>query len=103
MSYGGWSNYETWSVDLCWLNDQGIYNDVREMVDDAVDVYGLADALRDYADEREDMNGLTDLGRQLLTATYSEIDWYELAESFWNDYRNDEDAEATDPNMDDDE
>lgn len=100
MTYNGWSNYETWSVDLIWTNDEGTYNEIVEMTRDAIDVYGLADALKTRADDLEDMDSLTDLGRQLLTAAYSEINWTELAENFWNSYR-DEDAEATDPNMDD--
>lgn len=32
MSYNGWKNYETWNVALWLDNDQGTYNETREMM-----------------------------------------------------------------------
>lgn len=86
MSYAGWSNYETWSVDSVCMNDQGIYNDVREMVNDADDTWDLAQRLSSYMEETQ-FPELGELAGQLLTAAISQIDWQELAEAWWTDYR----------------
>ena len=45
--YNGWSNYETWAVNL-WMNgDQGYYEQLCEILSSHSDLYGQAEALED--------------------------------------------------------
>lgn len=36
-TYNGWANYPTWCVSLWLSNDEGLYNQSREIVQEAVD------------------------------------------------------------------
>ena len=45
--YNGWSNYETWAVNL-WMNgDQGYYEQLCEILSSHSDLYGQAEELED--------------------------------------------------------
>ena len=99
-TYNGWTNYETWCVNLWLTNDQASYEywntAAREQLEAAPDSrlvwddnylvrnaarYLLADQLRDElkdADIFEEPNLFTDL----LTAALDRVDWQEIAEAF---------------------
>lgn len=92
-TYNGWTNYETWNVALWLGNDEGTYNLVREMADEAkasdraVTGYMGATAANVLADALEDLvkTDAPDLGASmyadLLGAALSEVNWYEIAEN----------------------
>ena len=91
--YNGWTNRETWAVNLWVTNDQGLMNGVDEAMRDAYDaegenyrldeVYcGVIDALFDYD------NGLP--SRELLLmrddiGSLWRVNWGELAEAWVSD------------------
>jgi len=109
--YNGWANYETWSVALVVDNDEGTYNERRELVarlaeEARADVpdwstvedhvrYRVADGLKDWVEEAmpdlteptpgyfEPAGGpLSYLWSQLLSAALSEVEWSELADAW---------------------
>jgi len=103
-SYNGWSNYETWAVNLWLTNEQGIYNFCRGLARRAVrdapeceqvregiwtvevaKKFLLADQLKSSV---EDMNPLTDkasMFTDLLNAAISEVNWDEIATALLDD------------------
>jgi hypothetical protein len=93
-TYNGWSNYETWNVALWIDNEPGTYEERRRLSRMARDKNELAESIKTWV--RDEM--APDLGASmfadLLGAALSEVDWYELAENWWDDDH--EPEEATD-------
>jgi hypothetical protein len=91
--YNGWKNNETWAVNLWLTNDEASESEVRRLTADADDLAGLSASLKDYVEE-----GAPDLGpclySDLLGAALSEVDWYEIAEHYWEDFRDKDEDDA---------
>ncbi len=89
--YNGWSNYETWCVNLWLSNDQGIYEAVNELIDgydEDANVVAIADDIEAFVGElpecasvREQASFVSDL----LGAALSVVDWYEIATTWISD------------------
>lgn len=98
-TYEGWANRETWATNLWFANDEGLYNQVREMAQEAISFASdaddasyqlvtmlkqLMDELTDASQSRGDWEGvkptdelvtmIEDIGSQWR------IDWHEIAE-----------------------
>lgn len=99
--YNGWTNYETWNVNFWLTNDSGsveYYNELAEesYIDAKPDKYftqeeratlELSDRIKE---EIEDMNPLIDgasMFSDLLGASLSTVNWYEVAKYFIEDYK----------------
>jgi hypothetical protein len=84
--YQGWDNYQTWVVNLWIDNEQGSQETSNaiaiETRKEDVDEWrrDLADALKEWIEEN-----MPDLGASmwsdLLRSAWSEINWYEIAET----------------------
>lgn len=89
--YNGWKNYETWLVALWINNDQGTqetaHNMAKEYRGNEHTNYDLSHALKEWIEEMNPLNEGADLFTDLLNAALSEVDWYEIAESFFNDIK----------------
>jgi len=104
--YNGWTNYETWAVNLWASNDQGSDEYYRETAQDAYDnaeeetradgtvlftreeraTLTLADRLKDEHEERQsELTGVTGVFSDLLSAALSEVNWHEIAEHYISD------------------
>lgn len=99
--YNGWSNYETWAVNLWMTNDAGGCEYWTEQAQEAYEgaeagkhyasqtreehaTSILADMLKDSHEERAEELGLLDGDKagvfaDLLGAAMSEVDWHEIA------------------------
>jgi len=93
QGYQGWKNHATWAMNLWINNEEGTYNEAREMAeaakkqaeaDDREPAVVLADALSEVWEER-----MPDLGASvwsdLLTSAFRDIDWDEIADGFLED------------------
>ena len=92
-TYNGWTNYETWVVNL-WMGEDGSgYWDERAR--EAKDTYELSQMLKD---EHEEMAPeTTGVFADLINAALSEVNWYEIAEGLREDIEDeDEDADEDD-------
>lgn len=102
--YNGWTNYETWNLNLWLDNDQGtqeywreraeqIYRDTDPGEDRRSDATNeLAEALKDETQENQPQidNGFY---ADILSAAVSEVNWYEIAEYWISDVADEIDAD----------
>ncbi len=92
-TYNGWSNYETWNVNLWLSNEEPLYDEVRRMADvarDDTDIeqarQELADDLKPFVEElvfgNEEVYGIRG---DLLNHALGMVDWYEIATTWIED------------------
>ncbi len=94
-SYNGWSNYETWVVNLWLGNDESSYNTCRtlaqrcykEAVADQVlsrkerACSQLANELKEMVEDGNPLASEASVYSDLLNASISEVNWKEIANS----------------------
>jgi hypothetical protein len=98
--YNGWTNYETWCVNLWLTNDEGSDGYWRERAEDAWSrasadktftrkesaALALSDELKtEITDAAPGLHGYG-LYSDLMTAALGEVDWYEIAQAFLEEY-----------------
>jgi hypothetical protein len=99
-TYNGWTNYETWVVNLWMDNEQGSHDywlEVAQEVSNDLEtptnsmtrmdeaIYILADKLKDYHEEAKDeileRSGMeASVWADLLGSALCEVNWREIAE-----------------------
>lgn len=80
-TYNGWTNYETWCVNLWLSNDQGSYNATREIVAEGED-YEAAERLKEWVAAEGFPLKEPSLYSDLLTGALSEVNWLEVVKAF---------------------
>lgn len=79
--YNGWTNRETWLVNLWLTNDEATYASAREAVSrEGVNLYRSGQALHDIVDEL--VGEQTGFVADLINAALARVNWREIAESF---------------------
>jgi hypothetical protein len=95
QGYNGWSNYETWCVNLWLSNDEGLYHETRQLLRGCGRRYDRADALNCWV--RDDL--APDLGAtfaaDLLGSALGSVDWYEIADAWTEDDEEEEEEDES--------
>jgi hypothetical protein len=87
--YNGWTNYETWVVNLWLDNEEGSQRFCNEMAMEALDDSegdvdraspAMARTLRDHLEEG--MPELAGLWQDLLRSAFDSVNWDEIARSW---------------------
>ena len=92
--YNGWTNYETWCVNLWITNDQGSQDYWNESAESALEAVPpavftreenaacrLADQLKQTFEDESPLADQPGLYADLLNAALSEVNWCEIAKS----------------------
>jgi hypothetical protein len=89
MAYNGWTNKETWLVNLWYMDGMPDY--FRDMEQDYVEASELEETVRYIAEECEALSQLkAGLLSDFINTCWAEVNWQELADSL-NDTLKDED------------
>jgi hypothetical protein len=85
--YNGWTNYETWRVNLELFGGFDVSDYAPECIRDD-DAYSLSKLLKEYADDAIDQDGtLEGLAVDYARAFLSGVNWYEIAEHLLDDIK----------------
>jgi hypothetical protein len=75
MKYQGWSNHETWCINLWLTNDVKLYHGLIEYVND-----DDAGGLKNWVEDMQPDLGCS-IWDDLITTALGEVNWYEIIES----------------------
>lgn len=86
--YNGYTNYETWLVNL-WMDSDGITNYFGETIDARTNAYDLGKEISEYYDEDSErvFGGKAGLYADIVTQTLKEVNWQEIASGIIDSYR----------------
>ena len=80
-TYNGWTNYETWAVNLWLSNDQGSYEYWNEVATEADNKHDLADILESQHYEcYNDPDNTYGLKDDISKKDLKQVDWDEVAQ-----------------------
>ena len=80
--YNGWTNYETWVVNL-WIGEsQDFWDDITSSSDSVADI---ANMLKDYHMEDNPLVDNANVYTDLLGGALSSVNWREIAQHFIDD------------------
>lgn len=95
--HNGWANYPTWAVNLWLANDEGLYNETRDMARAAIDGdhptskywtveesrrFNLADAIKAWVTDDLAPDLDASFASDLLGYALDQVDWHEIADSW---------------------
>lgn len=80
--YNGWTNWETWCVNL-WLDNEYGYAGLEETIAGDTNRYAAGDMLKEYAEQivYGDDDAPASLATDLVNGSLSEVNWEEIADS----------------------
>ena len=86
MQYNGWTNYETWKVNLELIDSEYL----GEILEDFDDFDNFVDAVKDHAEEYAYLNVQENsFAESAVHALLADVNWYEIAEHIQMAYAED--------------
>jgi len=93
LEYNGWTNYETWNYKLWLDNDEKGYNLIQSLVKSVIktereknQVFKMSEMLKMECLNNEP-NLKPSFYSDVLSASLKEVNFYEIAEAYINDYK----------------
>ena len=85
--YGGWTNHETWAVNLWLSNDEGLYNEVCEIVKNSEDKCGAEKNIKEYVEDLKEMSKSREAGEELKSmfddiGSMWRVNWREISKAW---------------------
>ena len=90
--YNGWYNYETWLCALWLQNDQNSCEYWDEVTNEVADIEDLSNYIKEQVEECNPVTEESGLYADLMNAAIAEVNYYEIAKHFWEDYRIDDET-----------
>ena len=82
ITYNGWTNHETWLVNLWFNENQFSYQILRNICKQDVDSYLNAAELENLVqDQFEEEFESSDMWRDLMSSSLSKVNWVEIIEN----------------------
>ena len=91
--YNGYTNYETWCISLWLDNDEGTQDYMIDLTKQARKPYLLADMIKEYVEEYNPLASDASMYSDLLGAAISNCNFDEIANGYWQEWHEDEEAE----------
>jgi hypothetical protein len=95
--YQGWKNYATWGVALILDNNRDMYEYMQQQVKAAMassvelssQIVELGDIIREYVEGlvEEALDTSNEMAAQLINVALGEVDWNEIAKSYIEEER----------------
>jgi hypothetical protein len=86
MKYNGWTNYETWKVNLELIDSEFL----GDLLQDFDDFDNFVDAVKDHAEEYAYFNVQENsFAESAVHALLADVNWYEIAEHIQMAYAED--------------
>ena len=79
--YNGWTNRETWVVNLWLTNDECYYEELRSIIKNFETTDEQAEEIEQYVHWLIDISELASMTSDLLTASLDRVDWYRIIEA----------------------
>lgn len=79
-TYNGWSNRETWVVNLWLTNEECYYHELSSIIKNFDTASEQAEELEQYVHWIIDSDGAS-MVRDLLSTSLGRVDWYEIIEA----------------------
>ena len=80
-TYNGWTNRETWVVNLWLINEECYYNQLCEIIKNFDTVAEQAEELESYVRFVLDVDESIGMNGDLLSTALCRVDWYEIIEN----------------------
>lgn len=80
-TYNGWTNRETWVVNLWLTNEECYYYQLCEIIKNNDTVADRAEELESYVQLLLDVDGSIGMNGDLLSTALGRVNWYEIADN----------------------
>lgn len=79
--YNGWSNHETWLINLWLTNEESYYHEMQRILSTHTSVQDQADALLEFMQNEHEELEVTGVWSDVIGNTLWRVNWHEIAEN----------------------
>jgi len=79
--YNGWSNYETWLINLWLTNEEPYYYEMQRILSTYTSLQDQADALLEFMQLEHEEQKVTGVWSDIIGNTLWRANWHEIAEN----------------------